>query len=161
MARAVERAVLVGIDTGNLRQNGATIGADESLRELERLARTAGVEPIATLTQNLRQISPATYIGKGKVEELKDLVKSTGANVVLFDENLSPGQQRTLTERVEAKVLDRSQLILDIFAAAGAEPRRQAAGGAGAARVHAAAPDARLDALVATRRRRCRDARPG
>ncbi len=107
----------MGIDTGNLRQNGAGIGADESLRELERLARTAGVEPVATLTQNVRQISPATYIGKGKVEELKETVKATGAGVVLVDENLSPGQQRTLTERLDAKVLDRSQLILDIFAA--------------------------------------------
>ena len=117
VARPVERAILVGIDNGNLRQNGAAIGTDESLRELERLARTAGVEPIATVTQNLRQITPATYIGKGKVEELKETVEAKGASVVLIDENLSPGQQRTLTERLNAKVLDRSQLILDIFAA--------------------------------------------
>ncbi len=112
-----ERAVLVGIDTGNARHDGASIGAEESLRELERLARTAGVEPVATLHQNVRQVSPATYIGKGKVEELRETTKAHGATVVLIDENLSPGQQRTLTERVEAKVLDRSQLILDIFAA--------------------------------------------
>ncbi len=120
VGRPVERAVLVGIDHGHLRQDGAHpagIGADESLRELERLARTAGVEPVATLHQNVRQISPATYIGKGKVEELREAVKAARASVVLIDENLSPGQQRTLTERVEAKVLDRSQLILDIFAA--------------------------------------------
>jgi len=121
VGRPVERAVLVGIDHGNLRQDGAGsgagIGADESLRELERLARTAGVEPVATMHQNIRQITPATYIGKGKVEELKETVKAHRASVVLIDENLSPGQQRTLTERVEAKVLDRSQLILDIFAA--------------------------------------------
>jgi GTP-binding protein HflX len=112
-----ERAVLVGIDTGNVRHDDAGMGSEESLRELERLARTAGVEPVATLHQNLRQISPATYIGKGKVEELKEAVKAHGATVVLIDENLSPGQQRTLTERLDAKVLDRSQLILDIFAA--------------------------------------------
>ena len=109
--------MLVGIDNGSLRQDGAGIGADESLRELERLARTAGVEPVATLTQTVRKITPATYIGKGKVEELKETVQATGATVVLFDENLSPGQQRTLTERLDVKVLDRSQLILDIFAA--------------------------------------------
>jgi GTP-binding protein HflX len=117
VARPVERGILVGIDNSNLRQNDAGIGAEESLRELERLARTAGVEPVGTLTQTIRQISPATYIGKGKVEELRELVKAERASVVLVDENLSPGQQRTLTERVEAKVLDRSQLILDIFAA--------------------------------------------
>ncbi len=112
-----ERAVLVGVDTGNVHRNGAGVGPEESLRELERLALTAGVQPVATLYQSLRQISPATYIGKGKVEELRETAKATGATVVLIDENLSPGQQRTLTERVEAKVLDRSQLILDIFAA--------------------------------------------
>jgi GTP-binding protein HflX len=117
VARPIERAVLVGIDTGNGRHDGASIGAEESLRELDRLARTAGVEPVATLHQNVRQISPATYIGKGKVEELRETAKAVGATVVLFDENLSPGQQRTLTERLDAKVLDRSQLILDIFAA--------------------------------------------
>ena len=66
VGRPVERAVLVGIDHGNARQDGhpAGIGADESLRELDRLARTAGVEPVATMHQNLRQITPATYIGK-------------------------------------------------------------------------------------------------
>ncbi len=117
VAHPAERAVLVGVDTAGGRHAGASIGADESLRELERLARTAGVHPVASLHQNVREISPATYIGKGKVEELKEAVKASGATVVLFDENLSPGQQRTLTERVEAKVLDRSQLILDIFAA--------------------------------------------
>lgn len=117
VGRPIERAVLVGIETGSLRQEGGSIGADESLRELERLARTAGVEPVTTLHQNVRHISPATYIGKGKVEELKETAKAHGATVVLIDENLSPGQQRTLTERLDVKVLDRSQLILDIFAA--------------------------------------------
>ena len=117
VARPVERAVLVGIDSSHLHAHANGIGAAESLRELERLARTAGVEPVATLQQTIRQVTPATYIGKGKVEELKETVKATGATVVLFDENLSSGQQRTLTERLDAKVLDRSQLILDIFAA--------------------------------------------
>ncbi|MCC6848245.1 MAG: GTPase HflX [Deltaproteobacteria bacterium] len=117
VGQPIERAVLVGIDTGGPRQDGASIGAEESLRELERLARTAGVEPVATLHQSIRQISPATYIGKGKVEELTERAKALGASAVLIDENLSPGQQRTLTERIGVKVLDRSQLILDIFAA--------------------------------------------
>jgi GTP-binding protein HflX len=92
------------------------IGAEESLRELERLARTAGVEPVATLTQTVRRITPATYIGTGKVLELKEAIAAAGAGVVLLDENLSPAQQRNLTEQLNVKVLDRSQLILDIFA---------------------------------------------
>ena len=117
VAPPAERAVLVGVDTASGRHDEASIGAEESLRELERLARTAGVQPVATVHQNVRQISPATYIGKGKVEELRETTKAHGATVVLIDENLSPGQQRTLTERLDAKVLDRSQLILDIFAA--------------------------------------------
>src|SRR5690349_19011830 len=96
VAPPTERAILVGIDNG-ARHNGASVGADESLRELERLARTAGVDPVATLFQTVRHINPATYIGKGKVEELKEAVKAAGAGVVLVDENLSPGQQRTLT----------------------------------------------------------------
>ena len=116
VGRPVERAVLVGIEHAH--RDGATIiGAEESLRELGRLARTAGVVPVVTLHQVVRRISPATYLGSGKVEELKEAVRTSGANAVLVDENLSPGQQRTLTERLDVKVLDRSQLILDIFAA--------------------------------------------
>ncbi|MGH7894784.1 MAG: GTPase HflX, partial [Candidatus Binatia bacterium] len=98
-------------------ENGPAIGAEESLLELERLARTAGVEPVATLGQTVRRISPATYVGSGKVDEVKEMVAARAAGVVLFDETLSPAQQRTLTERLGVKVLDRSQLILDIFAA--------------------------------------------
>jgi GTP-binding protein HflX len=117
VARPVERAVLVGIAPAFRRDGDAAIGAEESLRELERLARTAGVEPVATLAQTVRRISPATYVGSGKIEEVRQTVLEAGAGVVLFDESLSPAQQRTLTERIGVKVLDRSQLILDIFAA--------------------------------------------
>jgi GTP-binding protein HflX len=117
VARPVERAVLVGIAHASRRDGDAAIGAEESLRELERLALTAGVEPVAALAQTVRRISPATYIGSGKIDEVRQAILATGAGVVLFDESLSPAQQRTLTERFEVKVLDRSQLILDIFAA--------------------------------------------
>ncbi|MBI3767637.1 MAG: GTPase HflX [Deltaproteobacteria bacterium] len=115
--RPAERAVLVGIAYASRRDEEPGIGAEESLRELERLARTAGVEPVATVTQIVRRITPATYIGTGKVLELKEAVATAGAGVVLVDESLSPAQQRNLTEQLNVKVLDRSQLILDIFAA--------------------------------------------
>jgi GTP-binding protein HflX len=117
VARPTERAALVGIAHASRRMETAGIGSEESLRELARLARTAGVEPVATLHQTVRRISPATYLGSGKIEEIKRTVGDTGAGVVLVDESLSPAQQRTLTERLGVKVLDRSQLILDIFAA--------------------------------------------
>src|SRR6185369_15109377 len=116
VGRPTERAVLVGIAYASRRDAEPGIGAEESLRELERLAVTAGVEPVATVTQTVRRITPATYIGTGKVEELKDEVAAAHAGVVLVDENLSPAQQRNLTEKLNVKVLDRSQLILDIFA---------------------------------------------
>jgi GTP-binding protein HflX len=115
--KPIERAVLVGVAYASRRDAEPGIGAEESLRELERLAVTAGVEPVATVTQTLRRITPATYIGAGKVLELKEAVAAANAAVVLVDENLSPVQQRNLTERLNVKVLDRSQLILDIFAA--------------------------------------------
>ncbi len=113
----IERAVLVGIAHASRRDGEAGIGAEESLRELARLARTAGVEPVAELAQTVRRIHPATYIGAGKIEEVKEAVAAHAAAVVLFDESLSPAQQRNLTERLGVKVLDRGQLILDIFAA--------------------------------------------
>ncbi len=117
VARAAERAVLVGIAHASRHgQEGPAIGAEESLRELERLARSAGVEPVGVTSQIVRRISPATYVGSGKIEEIAELLAETGATVVLFDESLAPAQQRNLTERLNAKVLDRSQLILDIFA---------------------------------------------
>jgi len=118
VGRAVERAVLVGIaHASRSDSHGPGIGADESLRELDRLARSAGVAPVATVSQVVRRVTPATYIGTGKVQEVADKLAETGATVVLFDETLSPAQQRNLTEKLNVKVLDRSQLILDIFAA--------------------------------------------
>jgi GTPase len=115
VGRSAERAVLVGIAHAS-HQDDVGIGADESLRELERLARTAGVEPVATESQVVRRVSPATYVGSGKVVEIAETVKEHDAGVVLFDESLSPAQHRNLSEKLGVKVLDRSQLILDIFA---------------------------------------------
>lgn len=112
-----ERAVLVGVTCSASDDRTGGLSGAEALRELERLARTAGVEPVASLHQTIRRISPATFLGRGKVEEIAATVKETCASVVLVDGSLSPAQQRNLTARLDVKVLDRSQLILDIFAA--------------------------------------------
>ncbi|MFP6626437.1 MAG: GTPase HflX [Deltaproteobacteria bacterium] len=90
--------------------------ADPSLQELELLASTAKVEVIGHCQQQIRRASPATRIGKGKVEEIVALLKETPADVVIFDDPLSPAQRRNLEQALDTKVIDRSQLILDIFA---------------------------------------------
>lgn len=90
---------------------------DESLDELARLSETAGLEVAGCVVQLLRDgIHPATFIGRGKVTEVKEQTISAAANVVIFDDDLSPAQQRNLEKAVGLKVIDRSQLILDIFA---------------------------------------------
>jgi GTP-binding protein HflX len=93
-------------------------GAEEEdeLAELEELARTAGVEPVGRVVQHRRLPDPRTYVGKGKLEELKREYGETAAEVLLVDGELSPAQQRTLENALQARVVDRTQLILDIFA---------------------------------------------
>ncbi|MFB0545775.1 MAG: GTPase HflX [Anaerolineae bacterium] len=86
------------------------------MEELTQLARTAGVEVVGETYQRLENINPATYIGKGKVEEIKERKAQTGYDVLIFDDELSPRQQRNLEEALDVKVLDRTALILDIFA---------------------------------------------
>jgi len=91
----------------------------DSLAELARLAETAGLEVVGTLEQRIDRINPATFIGSGKVQELLALRADMGARVVVFDEELSPAQQRELERKIadeDIKVLDRTALILDIFA---------------------------------------------
>jgi GTP-binding protein HflX len=95
---------------------GQGVDADDELGELEELARTAGVEPHARLVQHRAQADPRTYVGKGKLEELKETYRATGSEVLLVDEELSPSQQRLLENELQARVVDRTQLILDIFA---------------------------------------------
>jgi len=89
---------------------------DDSLIELAQLARTAGVEVVGQTQQRLEAINPATYIGKGKVAELKLLMRELDVDTVIFDDELSPNQQRNLEEELDVKVIDRTALILDIFA---------------------------------------------
>ncbi len=111
-----EIAVLVGVRLGHHVQDGLNL--DDSLAELELLADTAGLEVVGTLTQNLESPNTKTYLGSGKVEELKFLMGELTANVVIFDDELSPRHQRELEEELGEgiKVIDRTALILDIFA---------------------------------------------
>jgi len=104
-----ERAILVAAVL-----RGKNPGDD--LAELTALAQSAGAVVVDRFQQQIRKINPSTYIGKGKVEQLAGRVKKFEADVIIFDNNLSPGQIRELEEVVEVKVLDRSELILDIFA---------------------------------------------
>ncbi|MBA3246087.1 MAG: GTPase HflX, partial [Actinobacteria bacterium] len=89
---------------------------DDELAELQELARTALVQPVAQLVQQRTRSDPRTYVGKGKLEELKDEYARANADVLLVDGELDPTQQRTLENALEARVVDRTQLILDIFA---------------------------------------------
>ena len=107
----LERVVLVGVWT-----DGSAADAESSMAELSRLAETAGSEVLDALVQRRRHPDAATYIGSGKVAELKELVEVLGADTVICDGELSPGQLRNLEERLNVKVVDRTALILDIFA---------------------------------------------
>lgn len=107
----LERVVLVGVWT-----EGNSAMAENSLAELKALAETAGSEVLDGLIQRRDKPDPATYIGSGKVEELRQVVIATGADTVICDGELSPSQLRQLEERVKVKVVDRTALILDIFA---------------------------------------------
>jgi GTP-binding protein HflX len=110
----VSRAVLVGLNAACLsREDNAS---DETLEELEALLETAGGVCVGTVLQNKDAPDPRTFIGEGKVDEVKALVQAQGADLVIFDNALSPSQQRALTEDLGVSVLDRSALILDIFA---------------------------------------------
>jgi GTP-binding protein HflX len=107
----LERVVLVGVWT-----SGSLAEAENSLAELARLAETAGSQVLAGLIQRRDRPDPATYIGAGKAKELRDVVLAEGADTVICDGELAPGQLRQLEEVVKVKVVDRTALILDIFA---------------------------------------------
>jgi GTP-binding protein HflX len=92
------------------------VDPDGELAELEELARTAGVEPVARLVQHRQHPDPRTYVGKGKLDELTQSYRNARAEVLLVDDELSPSQQRLLENELQARVVDRAELILDIFA---------------------------------------------
>ena len=108
-----ERAILVGVDRPS---NEWPI--QSSLSELERLADTAGADAVAVTTQKLDAPNPKTFVGTGKAQEIADLARSHAADLVIFDDELSPSQQANLEKIVgrEVKVIDRTAVILDIFA---------------------------------------------
>src|SRR5215203_5839148 len=90
--------------------------ADAELAEVEELARTAGVEPVARIVQHRARPAQRTYVGKGKLEEVQQRFAEAGAESLLVDDELDPAQQRFLEDKVGTRVVDRTQLILDIFA---------------------------------------------
>ena len=108
MKEKIEKAVLVGIQ-----QQGE---GSESLQELQDLVRTVGAEVQKVFVQRIRKINPSTYIGKGKVDEILQYIKENDVDIVIIDESLSPGQESNLQTIFELPVLDRTAVILDIFA---------------------------------------------
>ena len=112
--KKIDRAVLAGLNSPVLsREENAT---EDSLEELEALLETAGGVCVGTVLQNKATPDPKTFLGEGKVEEVRQLVEAVGADLVIFDNDLTPSQQRSLTESIGVQVLDRPALILDIFA---------------------------------------------
>jgi len=107
-----ERAVLVGVELANT----GGISTDDSLEELSALAQSAGAIVTAVIRQHLREVDPRTFIGRGKTVEVRERAGETGATLVIFDDALSPAQSRNLERELKLRVVDRSQLILDIFA---------------------------------------------
>jgi GTP-binding protein HflX len=107
-----ERAILVGV---SVRNQGDYWALEDSLAELSELARAAGANPIESFSQTMNKPSP-TYIGKGKIDELVHAVKHSEIDTVIFDDELSPNQQKTLEDKLGVKVIDRTALILDVFA---------------------------------------------
>ena len=109
--KIVEKVILVAVNEDD------EIEARDSLKELGDLCETAGAEVVGTVMQNLERRNPATYVGKGKVEEIADLIWETEATGIVCDDELTPAQMRNLADELDTKVMDRTLIILDIFAA--------------------------------------------
>ena len=107
-----ERAILVGVETGSIHG----ISSEDSLAELGALAESAGAEVAGQIQQRLKTIDPRTFIGRGKTVEVRELAHHRDATLAIFDDALSPAQARNLENELKLRVVDRSQLILDIFA---------------------------------------------
>ncbi len=107
-----EKTVIIGLVTKL--QDGEK--SEEYLDELEFLAYTAGGEVLKRFTQKLDMPNPKTFIGKGKMEEVREFIHANDISTAIFDDELSPGQQRNIEKILECKIIDRTNLILDIFA---------------------------------------------
>lgn len=106
-----ERVILFAASTND------SDDTEESVEELKELVKTAGAETVGTVIQNRENIHPGTYLGKGKIQELKEMVWESGATGVVCDDELSPAQLKNLEDALDTKVMDRTMIILDIFAA--------------------------------------------
>jgi GTP-binding protein HflX len=146
-----DRTVLAGVNLPDAWSGG--LGGQTDLPELGRLADTAGADVVGQVEQNRHRPAPSTFLGKGKLEELQELIEETEANLVIFDNDLSPAQGRNLEKVLDVNVIDRTELILDIFARHASTRQAPPAGRAGPAAVHAAAPDPALVAPRAAGRR--------
>lgn len=111
---SINRAVLVGLSAGNFKEEWNA--SDATMEELSALLETAGGTCVGMVLQNRQSPDPRTFIGEGKVTEVKELANMQDADMVIFDNDLSPSQIRVLTEEIGVQVMDRSALILDIFA---------------------------------------------
>jgi GTP-binding protein HflX len=108
------RAVLVGLSARSLERDNNS--SDVTMEELKALLETAGGETLAVVLQNRDTPDARTFVGEGKVQEVRELAQNLGADLVIFDNELSPAQVRVLTEEIGIQVMDRAALILDIFA---------------------------------------------
>ena len=106
-----ERVILVGVSISDADDT------KDSLEELEELAKTAGAKTVGVVIQNREYMHPGTYVGKGKIDEIKELIWELDATGIICDDELSPAQMRNLQDELDVKVMDRTRLILDIFAA--------------------------------------------
>ena len=105
-----EKVILVAVSTDS------ETDIDESLDELEELVNTAGAQVVGRVVQNLEHINNTTYVGTGKVKEIQDLIWETEADAVICDDELSPAQYKNLEDQLNVKIMDRTLIILDIFA---------------------------------------------
>lgn len=110
MREEAEKVILVGVSVGDHDDT------EQSLDELRELVKTAGAEEVGRIIQNREQMHPVTYVGKGKLDEIKELIWETGATGIVCDDELSPVQMKNLNEALDTKVMDRTLVILDIFA---------------------------------------------
>lgn len=111
LGKETERVLLVGVSISGQEMT------ENSLDELSELAKTAGAKTVGRIIQNREQIHPGTYVGKGKIEEIKDVLWETEATGIICDDELTPVQMKNLQDELDVKVMDRTLLILDIFAA--------------------------------------------
>ena len=129
LGKQMERVILAAVQTED--------GDDtrQSLAELRDLAETAGADAVATVIQNREAVHPATYLGKGKLEEIRELIYDLDATGVICDDELTPAQMNNLEQELECKIMDRTMVILDIFRLQSLHQRGKDSGGAGAAEV--------------------------